>query len=238
MNKINLNKDNNTVKFRYGVGTKTITLDCFLNEKEYNELINNYKIFKNLKPIIKVKSYHDIAYICISLESNTEGYIYYLKINKPTEKIICNFTLTDFLSSLETKEFYIEPVKIKEIKLSKKSVEKLNKLLDNNKLEKYFSNYEFVFDKKSNYCSTLQTFLTLDDIKETYSLYVSDERIPNNIIPIISDDAGNYLCLSVRKIDFGSVFFFHHDTYEDEKSLFKLAKSLEKFYILLKYIEN
>ncbi len=56
-------------------------------------------------------------------------------------------------------------------------------------------------------------------------------------LPIASDPGGNYVCLSLRNDDGGTVWFFdhEHDVFEDPAgAMHRLAGSFEEFYLALR----
>jgi hypothetical protein len=58
---------------------------------------------------------------------------------------------------------------------------------------------------------------SLYSLPTNYEEYVG--RIPSGLIPIGNDYGGNLICISIRKEDYGQIFFSHHDyfTYDDEE---------------------
>lgn len=63
----------------------------------------------------------------------------------------------------------------------------------------------------------------IDDVKEW-------EFFPNNLIPFSSDAGGDYFCISVSSQDYGMIYLFAMDYYDDPKrNLVRLADDFSSF---------
>lgn len=68
------------------------------------------------------------------------------------------------------------------------------------------------------------------DLRWNYNIYF--RRLPSELIAIATDDSGNKICISVRKKDYGSIFFWDHEyegKYELETSIIKIARDFTDF---------
>lgn len=74
------------------------------------------------------------------------------------------------------------------------------------------------------------------DLATNISFYWENERIPEWVVPIAADIAGNLVCLSVSDDDYGQVFFWDHETeleYELDENQAPLAESFSAFLEML-----
>ncbi|MBR2683602.1 MAG: SMI1/KNR4 family protein, partial [Atopobiaceae bacterium] len=55
-----------------------------------------------------------------------------------------------------------------------------------------------------------------DDILRTHTTMVEEGTIPPHFLPVATDSGGNPLCMSLRKDDFGSIWFCDHELEDRE----------------------
>lgn len=59
------------------------------------------------------------------------------------------------------------------------------------------------------------------------SVYIEDNLIPKDYIPFATDGAGNVLCISLRKSDYGCIYFWDHES--DTNDMLCLANDFKSF---------
>lgn len=62
----------------------------------------------------------------------------------------------------------------------------------------------------------------------------ADYVLPEGILPIGEDDLGNLVCVAVEGPDAGAVFFWDHESLEDEEPLRRLADDFAEFFEALR----
>lgn len=64
-------------------------------------------------------------------------------------------------------------------------------------------------------------------------------RLPQKCVAIAGDDCGNLVCISLKKLHFGRVYFWDHEFEQDylikKKSMQEIASSFERFLAMLKH---
>ena len=57
-----------------------------------------------------------------------------------------------------------------------------------------------------------------DCLEDTYkTIVIGNEHFPSNMIPIAYDAAGDYFCYSTDPSDFGKIYFFQSEYFDDPK---------------------
>lgn len=81
--------------------------------------------------------------------------------------------------------------------------------------------------------SGVNAFFGIDEIKE--ETRGMKGRLPRGVLPIADAEGGNLVCLSLRQVDHGSVYFWDHELEEDDlaAALFLLARDFQDFLELL-----
>jgi hypothetical protein len=73
------------------------------------------------------------------------------------------------------------------------------------------------------YCITGNDELSINKILLTFQ-----EQLPIGVLPICEGELGDHICMSLRKDDFESIYYFNHESPPDS-DLFLIAKSFEDF---------
>lgn len=56
-----------------------------------------------------------------------------------------------------------------------------------------------------------------------------DGRMPDGLVPIADAEGGNLVCVSVRSSDFGTVWFWDHESELVEESVVRIASDFDAF---------
>jgi|GEM_PF-1102529 len=77
------------------------------------------------------------------------------------------------------------------------------------------------------YCIIGNDKLSINQILSTFK-----EQLPIGLLPICDGELGDIICMSLRKVDYECIYYFHHESPPDN-SLFLIAKSFESFVMSL-----
>ena len=81
----------------------------------------------------------------------------------------------------------------------------------------------------------IQLFLSIKNGNQTIEndvqdLKVDDSILPDKLIPFAIDSSGNYFCFSKKEADFGVIYYWDSENYDDEnRAVTYLASSLDEF---------
>lgn len=71
-----------------------------------------------------------------------------------------------------------------------------------------------------------------NNMKVIYNIMRKEESVPVDIIPIADDPAGNIICMSLNKDDYGFIYYLNHEFEEAETGYLmksKIANSFKNF---------
>lgn len=68
-----------------------------------------------------------------------------------------------------------------------------------------------------------------DDILRIHTTMVEEGTIPPHFLPIATDSGGNLLCMSLRKDDYGSVWFCDHELEDRETGFLAASRIADSF---------
>jgi len=69
--------------------------------------------------------------------------------------------------------------------------------------------------------------------KALYEKSLMEQTGPTNFVPIAHASGGNYVCMSIKTSELGSIYFFDHEI-PGEKALTKVAQSISQFLDMLR----
>lgn len=64
-----------------------------------------------------------------------------------------------------------------------------------------------------------------------------EEQLPENLLPICDGEPGDLICISLREIEYGEIYYWHHES-DAGKNLFLVSQSFEDFIMSLEISES